>query len=349
MNPNTEKPNSHNHQDNGSAKEQFIQPLDNVFAPDPQAGAILQMQTGLFELGRNRSRLSGTAMADAEDARALEEHARSIARDTYRAEFDPQKNAHDRMHEAEYDRLRDQREEIEKGVAHATANVRESEMALANTPRAGAKPQANCWLIAAFIVAITVTIAPTLHDFIFFGIPDDVLAWFGSSVCGAFVASMLTLAILSGRRPKWEWVGVVAGIVLGIGLGALRLSSAQDVAEVVFAVGLTVVEVSAVLLLEWLASGLRRREDEWLILKVIEDKAVGCRDAERADLERRQKRMHEVNDAIGRKIAYVEDRSNRCVHLPELEAVAIKAVLDGYNAGVAENVGRLRGAARRAS
>jgi hypothetical protein len=280
---------------------------------------------------------------------SLEDHARSIARDTYREQFDPEKNAHDRMHHAEYERFLELREEIEKGVAHAQANVYEVERTLANTPKARAKPTVNGWLTAAFIVAITVTVAPTLHDFIFFNIADDLLAWFSSSLCAGFVASMLTVAILSGSETKWSWAGVVAGIALGLGLGALRMSAAQGGAEVLFALGLTIVEISAVLLLEWLASGLRSREHEWEIVKRAEDKALALRDAEYADLERRQSRLKEVNEAIERKIAYVEDRSHRCVHLPELETVAIKAVLDGYNAGIAENLGRLRGAARRSS
>jgi hypothetical protein len=307
------------------------------------------MQTGLFELGRNRSRLSGAAKPVPEDIRSLEDHARSIARDTYREKFDPDANAHDRMHQAEYERLLELRDEIEKGVAHAQANLHEAESMLAIAPKAGLKPQASGWLAAAFVVALAVTVAPTLHDFIFFTIPDELLSWFGSSLCAAFIASMLTWGILSGRRSKWTWAGVVAGTVLGVGLGALRLSSAEGAAEVLFAIGLTIVEVSAVLLLEWLASGLRTREDEWRVIKLAEDKVIACRDAAFADFERRQKRLQEVSDQIGRKIAYVEDRSNRCVHLPELEAVAIKAVLDGYNAGIAENVGRLRGATRRVS
>jgi hypothetical protein len=347
MNPNAQKRNSHDGHERSFAPEQPLHPLDNVFSPAPHTDALLQMRTGLFELGHNRARLSGATEPVADDLRSLEDHARSIARDTYRDQFDPQKNVHDRMHQAEYERLLELRDEIEKGVAHATANVHESEIALATTPKAGAKPEANGWLTAAFTVAITVTVAPTLHDFLFFGISDDMLAWFGSSICAAFVASMLTLAILSGRRTRWTWVGVVAGIVLGLGLGALRLSSAQGASEVLFAIGLTIVEVSAVLLLEWIASGLRTREDEWRVLQIGEDKAVAVRDAELADLERRQKQLQEVSGAIGRKVAYVEDRTHRNVHLPELEAVAIKAVLDGYNAGIAENVGRLRGAIPR--
>jgi hypothetical protein len=346
MNSDEKKTNSHDHFENAPASEQFLQPLDNVFAPESKNDALLQMQTGLFALGRNRALLSGATKPDAEDIRSLEEHARSIAHDTYREKFDPVNNPHDRMHQDEYERLLDQRDEIEKGVAHATANVHDAERTLANTARAGMKPQANGWLAASFTVAITVTIAPTLHDFIFFGVPDDLLAWFGSSICAAFVAAMLTLAILSGRRSRWEWVGVAAGIVLGLGLGALRLSSAQGLAEVLFALGLTVVEVSAVLLLEWLASGLRAREEEWRILKMAEDKAIAFRDAELADLGRRQKALQEVSDGVRQKIAQVEDRAHRNLHLPELEAVAVKSVLDGYNSGIAENLGRLRGARR---
>jgi len=343
MNSNGQKPNPHNHNNFASPPH----PLDNVFSPAPEGGAIFQMQTGIFELAYNRALLSGATEPVPEDICALEEHARAIARDTYREKFDPANNAHDRMHQAEYERLIEQREEIEKGMAHATANVHDTERVLATTPKAGPKPEASAWLAAAFIVAITVTVAPTLHDFLFFTVPDEMLSWFGSSICAAFIASMLTWAILSGRRTKWPRAGIAAGIVLGLGLGALRLSSARGAAEVLFAIGLTIVEVSAVLLLEWLASGLRIREDEWRVMKLTEEEALACRDAELADLERRRKRLQEVSDAIAQKIAHVEDRTHRNVHLPELEAVAVKTVDDGYNAGINETVGRLRGAKRR--
>ncbi|HUZ93540.1 MAG TPA: hypothetical protein VMU57_01355 [Edaphobacter sp.] len=346
MNSNGQKANSYHH---NNFEPPPIHPLDNVFDSAPGRDPLLQMQTGLFELGCNRARLSGASKPIPEDIHALEDHARSIARDTYREKFDPDNNALDRMHHAEYERLLEQREEMEKGVAHATANVHDAEKVLAGTAKAGPKPEVSVWLATAFIVAITVTVAPTLHDLLFYTISDPMLSWFTSSICASFIAAMLTWAILSGRRTKWAWAGVAAGVVLGLGLGALRLSSAQGPSEVLFAVGLTIIEVSAVLLLEWLASGLRVREDEWRLFKLGEDKALACRDAELVDLARRQKRLQEVSDAIARKIAYVEDRTHRNVHLPELEAVAIKAVLDGYNAGINENIGRLRGASGRPS
>ena len=142
------------------------------------------------------------------------------------------------------------------------------------------------------------------------------------------------------------WLAITNGaiVVLGIGLLALRISSAQGPAETLFAFGLTIVEISAVGLIEWLASGLRTRDEEWEDRKLEEDKAIAARDVEITNLERRKASLREVNEGIQGKIAYFEDRAFRNLHLPELEAVAVDTVRDGYSAGIAENVGRLRGA-----
>jgi hypothetical protein len=322
-------------------------PLDNVVAAAPHTGTILEMQTGLFELGRNRGLQSGTTVSLPADVQALEDHARAMARDTYRDRFDPKLHAQDAMHQTEYERSLNQREEEEKGEAHAAANLRDAEIKLAQTAKAGEKPTANGLLVAAFIVAITITVAPTLHDFVFHTMADDLLAWFGASITAAFIALMLTLAILSGRRTSLSWLGVVAGVVLGIGLGAVRFSSAEGTADVLFAIGLTIVEIASVILLEWLASGLRNSENYWAGVKATEDKALSCRDAAQLDLSRRQARVKEIGHKIDQKIALVQERQDRNIHLPELEAVAAKAVCDGYNAGINENIGRLRSAAGR--
>jgi hypothetical protein len=321
-------------------------PLDGVVAIS-ERGSIFQMQTGLFHLGRNRAVQSGTTEPNQKDIQSLKDHSRAMAKDTYRDRFDPSANRADAMHQAEYERTIDQRKEAEKGEQHAAANLRDAETDLARFPKAGNKPAAPPMLIAAFIVAITLTIAPTLHDSLFQTLGDDLLAWFFSGVSAAFVAAMLTLAILSGRRTAWTWVGVGAGVILGLGLGAIRIAAADGASEIVFALGLTVVEIASVLLLEWLAIGLRDHEAAWEVTHAAESKAIACRDAAQADLTRWQTRVKELGQAIASKIASVEDRHNRNIHISELEDVAMKAVLDGYNAGIAENVGRIRGVARR--
>lgn len=321
-------------------------PLDGVVAVS-ERGSVFEMQTGLFNLGRNRAIQSGTTEPQPDDVRSLEDNARAMARDTYRDRYDPSVNPHDAMHQAEFERVLDQRKESEKGEQHAAANLRDAEIDLAQLPKAGNKPSPAPMLVTAFIVAITLTIAPTLHDSLFHTFGDDLLAWFLSAMCAAFVGAMLTLAILSGRRTAWTWVGVGAGVLLGLGLGAIRLAGAEGAGEVVFALGLTVVEIAAVLLLEWLASGLRASESAWEVNHAAESKAIAGRDAAQADLTRWQTRVKELGHVIASKIAAVEDRHNRNIHISELENLAIKAALDGYNAGIAENVGRIRGVARR--
>jgi hypothetical protein len=331
---------------NGGNGNRRPNPLDGVLSTF-EGGSVLAMQTGLWHHGRNRAIQSGTTEPNTREIRALEDHSKAMARETYRDRFDPSANPHDAMHQAEYERTVAQREESEKGEQYAVANVRDAELNLARTPKAGDKPIAPPVLVAAFIVAITLTVAPTLHDAVFLTIGDDLLEWFFSSGCAAFVGTMLTLAILSGRRTVWTWVGLGAGVILGIGLGAVRLARAEGPGDVVMGIGLTVVEIAAVLLLEWLASGLRERETVWEVKHAGESQAIAHVDAAKTDLARWQARVSELGDAITSKIALVEDRHNRNIHIAELEAVAIKAVLDGYNAGIAENVGRIRGASGR--
>jgi hypothetical protein len=327
-------------------RNEMRDPLDQVISTR-DGGSMLRMQTGLFHLGRNRALESGTTNPEPDDIRALEDHARAMARETYRDRYDPEAHIHDAMHKVEYERNLALRDETEKGARHSAANLRDAELALASTPKAGEKPTVSQLLEAAFVVAITITVAPTLHDAIFHTLGDDLLEWFAASVSAGFVALMLTFSILAGRRSTWTLVGLGAGVTLGLGLGAVRLASAERASDVLFALGLTAIEIAAVLLLEWLARGLRARETGWEERHRAETEAIGRRDAAAADLARRQGDIRELRVIIAGQIAVVEDRHNRNIHIGELEAVAVKAVNDGYNAGIAENVGRVRGVTRR--
>jgi len=342
MKNSSSKPNGHADTPNDTIINIPPEHLSGVVSP-VQGGSVLEMQTGLYSHGRKRALHSGTVEPRPEDVAALTEHARAMARQTYRDKFDPSQNVHDAMYEAEYKRDVAHRAEAEQAEGCAAANLRDAEIKLAETPKAGPKPHIHPLLTVAFIVAITLTVAPTLHDNIFITIGDDLLSWFAAALSSAFVGAMVTLAILKGQRTKLAWIGVAAGVILGIGLGAVRLSAANGASDGLIAVGLTIVEIAAVLLLEWLGNGLQAREGEWLDKNSVETVAIAARDAAQADLMRWQVRVKGLNESIAAKIALVEDRHNRNIQLPELEAVAIKAVMDGYNAGITENIGRIRG------
>ena len=81
--------------------------------------------------------------------------------------------------------------------------------------------------------------------------------------------------------------------------------------------------------------------------KKTEDEAVQLRDAAQADLAQWASRLEEIRKAVRDHIAYVEDRATRNLQVSELESVAVRAVLDGYNAGITENLGRILGVWRR--
>jgi hypothetical protein len=319
--------------------------LENVIAQE-LTGSIFELQTGLFNHGLNLARQSGATTARDEDTKALTEHARAMARALSRDRYDPKKNPHDAMHRTEYERALAQRVEAEKGEQYSAANLREAEDKLALTPKAGPKPTAHPLLVPAFVTVITLTVAPTLHDSIFGNLGDDLLAWFAASVSAAFVGAMLTLAILNARRTAWSWIGCGAGVLLGVGLAAIRLASARGAHDVTLALGLTALEISAVILLEWSANSLQHKEAEWTTRNEAETKAIAYRDTAQGDLSRWQTRIKRSSDEISAKIAFVEDRHNRVIHVAELEELAIKAELDGYNAGIAENIGRVLGVPR---
>ena len=124
----------------------FPHPLDRVVADYPASGAILQMQTGLFQHGLNRARSSGATKPVPEDQKALEEHARAMARQTYRDSFDPSKHPHDKVRYEEYQHQLAQRDESQQGASHAVAYLRDADTNLAKTPKAGEKPAPNPWL-----------------------------------------------------------------------------------------------------------------------------------------------------------------------------------------------------------
>jgi hypothetical protein len=321
-------------------------PLEKVVGDSPAKGTVLQMETGLFEHGLTRARMSGATKPVADDQKALEEHACTMARKTYCDGFDPRKHPHDKVREDEYQHHLEERTEAQKGTSHARANLRDADNNLAKTPKAGEAPAPNPWLVAAAIITINISIAPTLHDRFFYTLGDDLLAWLVSLIGAGFVAALLTLAIITGRKTIVHWIGLAAGIGVGIALAVIRLSTAENTGECMFALGLTIFEVAAVLLLEFAASGLRDAEDKWTPARKSEDEAIKLRDAAQGDLNRWTSRLEEINKAIRDHIGYVEDRATRNLQVSELEAVAMKAVLDGYNAGITENLGRILGVRR---
>jgi hypothetical protein len=314
------------------------------------AGPVMKMQVDLFDHGKARAVKGGALQPVEEDVTALEHHARAIARETRRALYDPSKHSQDQLRESEYRKLLADRDDHERQAKFADAALRDQENSAAHSCLLDPKPVAPPILVWAAVALIAVTVAPTLHDAVF-AFEDDLVAWLVSFAAGILTGAFITWAIVgaldtSGRRTATATGGLIAGVVIGIGLGVVRLGAATALTEILLAVGLTVVELGAVILIEYAATDLRATLAAWGTRKLASDEATAACQAAGMESDRWQSRLSEINGAIRDHISYVETRALQNLKVEDIEDVAVKATLDGYRQGIAENKGKLLGVRR---
>jgi hypothetical protein len=204
---------------------------------------------------------------------------------------------------------------------------------------------------AVFVLALTVT--ATLRDFLFSAIEDDALAWGISLAMSLGFGLFLAYSALGaqggandGHAAERGRAVIVGGVIVALALGAWRASGAEGVADILTAAALTGLEIGVIIILEWTGSrheAVTARWDARVDARASVDAAVT---ASEADLERRRKELAKVEEAIEEHVAYVEDRTFRSLAIEELSKAATTAVKDGYNKGIAENRGRIRGSRR---
>jgi len=159
-------------------------------------GVILRMQKDLFDHGRQRARERGALEPDSDDLRALESHARAIARDAYRTAYNPAEHAHDQLLDDEYIKQLKDRDEAEQAVKYALAALKEREEAAAQAHPEDRLAEESWALPVAAVVAIGISAVPTLHDFVFV-MSDEFFSWTLSMLSGLFLGLLITLMILS--------------------------------------------------------------------------------------------------------------------------------------------------------
>ncbi len=306
---------------------------------------VLRMQIDLFNHGRKRAVDGGALEPRETDVHSLKEHANAMARETKRDIFNPQKKEDHRLRQHEYKKLLGDREEVEDAVRFSAAALRDAEQKLAALPLVE-RPHPPLPLMWCLLVGIAGTVMSTIHDFLFSGIEDGVLAWFFSVASAGFLAAAVVWSILgsisaTGRRSAANWAGLVAGLIVSAGLGLFRVSGAADSEELLIGIALTVVEVGLTFLADHVAAGLRQQFHDWAARQAVREPAAAAVQASAAEHDRRLGRRQEIDGKITAHIAFVEDLNLRNVNLKELIAQAVKAVLDGYHDGIAFNRGHV--------
>jgi hypothetical protein len=176
---------------------------------------------------------------------------------------------------------------------------------------------------------------------------EDLLAWLMSLGCGVFAGCFIVAVTLcsggyvsnAGRRA-----GLIACSLMCVGLGLLRASAVAALGELLFAVGLTAVEIGIVWSLDYVATRHQADLNAWLDRSAKANQAQGAVDAATANLDRWQTLIRDLREQDADFRHHVEDRQERSIPLGDLEDITTRHVLDGYNAGIAANQGALRGA-----
>lgn len=305
-------------------------------------------QTGLFLFGKERAVSSGAVEPDEEAKKSLEEHARAMAEETFRQVFDPAGNVHDRLRDEFFRQTQKELGEARLAEKHIEAELglREEEAAKVKT-KVPQEPPFPAFTALFGVGVIALTTAPTLHDNLFLPM-GGIWAWTLSLLAGLVWGVFIVYSILDGgsdddNQTLKNQLGLISGVGMALALGLIRLMSANTTSDYVVALGFTILEIAIVIGLEGVAHERRRQQREFSEKAIIAGEATELVKALQTRLERKQRQAKELAEKVQRHLNYVAERHLRFVQKDQLIAAAVKAILDGYNAGITENRGKILG------
>jgi hypothetical protein len=234
---------------------------------------------------------------------------------------------------------------LDSEIRNAASDLHDAAKASAAKARlVGERPAVPLLVMISIAVVIAMTMAPSAHDLIFSTLRDD-LNWAVSLTAGMVIGVMLVWgvvqedarAIVSSRAALW------GGIILGLGFADLRLAAAEEVGEVIYALGLTAIEIGALVFAE--ATGKRHRAEVALWHERNEaavDAAAGV-EVQRSRHEQLVVEKAAADRAIEDHLVRGDERRELSGDFRTFEAACVQAICAGYSRGIAENGGRAEG------
>lgn len=306
---------------------------------------LLSIQQGIHDLGWKRAIDSGDVTPNPETEATLRAHARAIAEDAYRDNFNPVESQHDKSRQDEFDKCQTEIVEAKQALMNEKSKVKEAEK---NASKANAqvpkKPEFPVAIVLVTIPLITLTVAFTLYDSIVTSL-GFILALTFSVLIGLCWGAFISYLILHNYdsddegRDWANWFGLIAGVGMALALGFIRYS--QSSSEFLWlVVGLTLLEIFIVLGLEFFARHYRRTLRNYHKSAAVAGEAQAEADSIRAEIERRQQRVFELQNSIDEHIQYLDERDLRAKHKEQLIESAEKAIVDGYHGACAFNKGK---------
>jgi hypothetical protein len=307
----------------------------------------------LEDAGREAARLNHTNSADPAVQATLDDVARASAKAFHRPAFAPEMFADDALRVEDHERDTARETEAEHARALAVTEVHRRREEEASFEASVEKPQVSwlCTMTATVVVGLST--APALHDRFFVSVADAFLAWFLALALGSTVGALVTAFIIgpysSGKHAAVSGAAKLGGVLVGVGAFLMRISDALTPSEWLGSAGLTALEISVVLMLDFYSSSLRRSYIAWAEQeskrRALHDRVA---EAERALASRE----HALDSAREKGLAFrrfLDERACRATPVETLEAICVAAVRRGYTEGISAIQGLRLGVWRRSA
>jgi len=336
------KKNTDNQKENHDGK--FISKTPSVMGVASES--LVRFQKDLFEFGRRRALEGMDYREDSRQIKSLLEHAEAMAREQSAEIFNPKESLHDKILEEDYERAKEEQEEIKKKIPLAEEEYRKRADALSELGEPPKPPSIPWWTFVFAVPFIALTVSPSIHDFFFAEIENWQLGWF-LSLTGGIAAGLFIGWCLVGTHKNTaslsRYVGLIAGLLFSLALLLIRIVSGGSFDALMFAIGLALLEVSVVVFLDWEGQGLRRKYRIYKETVVEFDRRQKLLSASAEEIEKLKEKEKEIEKEVKDYINHLYERESRAKQVDKLIESARKAIIDGYRAGLAENEGRLLG------
>ncbi len=247
---------------------------------------------------------AGREMAD---LASVEAFAQSVAKAILTTGYDPKNNPAHQLREAAYQKALRDLVEAERAAAHAMATVKEAKHQEAQQRQLLIEPKLDTKIVLLGAAMLAFSVAPPLHDLL--PMADDTLAWFFAFCGGVVVGSFIAWAITStsnldpsGKRSFANKAGLMGGIGAALGTFLLRLSAG----DMLSAIALAVLEISATAMLEGFAIPLRERFRSFHLSRQSNAKGAAVLETHTAEASRRQQDVQALRDQLQAHTRYVE-------------------------------------------
>lgn len=327
----------------GSKSTETASHVRQILVPVP----VFTRETA-FAHGRDVALRAGDAEVKAQTVASLTEYCRAMAREMKRGLFDPANNAHDKLRQEEYEALVEERRVARHALSLADGRTRDAKQSASAASPLLRKDAARWAVGAAAAGLLALGFAPTIHD-LFFDELNLLAGWYWSGIAslvlgGCMAGLLLWLDSYSDEDDRLlSRKGLWAGVGIAFAFCAARWRDADGTGAVLFSLALFVYEAAVVLLVETVLASMRKakrlREEGAAQSARLASEAA----AHEEHGETLRRRIAELDDKIEAFINYVEQRDGAEKYTGEIEQGLVSAALDGYNAGIAANLGKILG------